>query len=313
MIDSKDVTILVQGPADSLGMRWAWHIDEYKSVADKIIFSTWEDTLLDTQREFLLSHGVEVVETPLTEKGYIFDDVILIHSETTQEENPTLAWALRSTYEGLAKCNTKYVIKLRSDEYYYNLHRMLNALNEDTNKVVCGNIFVRSSLDIIREGLKCKPAALHMGDHLFCGETTRIINAYKYIINQSISRSVSEAMIKTCAEQLLCIGILCSNGLADEKFITDNLHVREKVLDFFVDNFHIFDVNDLEKFCCRWGKQHKTWVDKFVNHHEVYTMDDYINKKPKSAKPVMKAAIGTGNATINTGGAIPVKLYKRRK
>ena len=73
MIDSKDVTILVQGPADALGMGWAWHIDEYKSVADKIIFSTWEDTLVDTQREFLLSHNVEIIETPWTERGYIFE------------------------------------------------------------------------------------------------------------------------------------------------------------------------------------------------------------------------------------------------
>ena len=303
MIDSKDVTILVQGPADALGMGWAWHIDEYKSVADKIIFSTWEDTLVDTQREFLLSHNVEIIETPWTERGYIFDDVILIHSETTGEKYPTLAWALRTTYEGLAKCSTKYVIKVRSDEYYHNLHRMLNILDEDTSKVVCGNVFVRPSLDII----------LHMGDHVFCGETTRLINAYKHIINQSISRNVSDKMINTCAEQLLCIGILHSNGLADEKFILDNLHIRDKILDLFVDNFRIFDVNSLEKFCCRWGKQNKTWVNEFENHHGVYTMDDYIDKKPKTVTPAMGAVILRGNAVINTGGVIPVRLYKKRR
>lgn len=302
MIDSKDVTIVVQGPADALGMRWAWHIDEYKSVADKIIFSTWEGALVDKQREFLLSHDVEIIESPLTERGYIFDDVILIHSETTGEKNPTLAWALRSTYEGLAKCDTKYVIKVRSDEYYHNLHRMLNILDEDTSKVVCGNVFVRSSFDIM----------LHMGDHVFCGETTRLINAYKYIINQSISRRVHDRMINTCAEQLLCIGILCSNGLADENFILGNLNKREDLLDLFVNNFCIFDVNDLETFCCRWGKQNKTWVNKFVNHHDVYTMDDYINKKPIVA-PRVGAVLLRGNANINTGGVIPVKLYKKRR
>lgn len=93
-----------------------------------------------------------------------------IHSQINNKQNRYLQFS--STLTGLENIKTKYTIKVRSDEYYSDLRPIISSLHENSNKIVCNDIFFR----------KTKNFPYHPSDHLIASETDTL----KKIFEKSI-------------------------------------------------------------------------------------------------------------------------------
>jgi len=148
-----DYTILLQGRIEKKTMDF-WS----KNFKNKnICVSIWED---DIEYDFPKNWSVVRNKKPIERIGYKNFDLQLI-----------------STINGLAKINTKYVIKMRCDEYWSNINEIVKIIEDDDEKIICGSLFFR-------------PVGMHpfhISDHILAGKLTNIqlmfTSAYDNLLN----------------------------------------------------------------------------------------------------------------------------------
>lgn len=139
----ENCTLLIQGPNRNNYSKYRENYD------NKIIVSTWESSFVN------LDDSIIFIEQPLPKLTY-------------QIYNPqNLYYQCVSTLAGLKKCNTEYIIKLRSDEYFSDLEK-LYLKSKATNKFVCLPIFFRKSFSV----------PYHISDHVICHKTSVLLDAY---------------------------------------------------------------------------------------------------------------------------------------
>ena len=68
----------------------------------------------------------------------------------------------------LKLCNTEYVIKLRSDEFYSNLDLFVHSIKNNKSKIITNDVFFR----------KCSFLKFHPSDHLIGGKTEILSKIY---------------------------------------------------------------------------------------------------------------------------------------
>jgi|GEM_PF-2889860 len=139
---------------------------------------------------------------------------------------------------GLEKVETPYVVKLRSDEFFSNLSRVIDDFNP--KKLLFANIFVR---DVSYK-------AYHISDHLFVGRTDRLTQAFRSL----------KSYIEQNAGQLDPLGILNAETPAEVKIglfylqacgyqIEHLLHYSEgDAFAIMKNDFDVFDVDALRPF-----------------------------------------------------------------
>lgn len=136
-----DFTIVIQGRCE-LEQLQLW-IDNYSDW--NVVLSTWNDFDLDVK--FPQNWKIIKSEYP----SFSFD-------------MQNLEKQLISTINGLKQVNTKYVIKVRGDEYYSNLELVYNKMIEVYPKVLCSSVFFRP--------LYLYP--FHISDHFICSTTENV-------------------------------------------------------------------------------------------------------------------------------------------
>ena len=132
----EDVTVIIQGRL--LPECYEFWINNYKDCP--VILSTWVDTEIDFKN---LPENFTVLLSP-----YPFD---------FGAQNLNLQ--LISTLTALKRVETKYVIKLRGDEYYSNLQYIRNSILVETHKIHTSPIFLRA----------WEYAEYHISDHIIAG------------------------------------------------------------------------------------------------------------------------------------------------
>lgn len=145
-------TVLIQGPLNNISIN---NIKNYQKFAKKIVISHWDEDTTNIKKDF-----------PLVKKLINKENIKIISNPIPNLENKrgilkdsTFYLALESTYKGIIECDTEYIIKTRSDEYFTNLQAIVDkTLDFKGNKIVCGNIFVKNY----------KNYPMHIGDHIFC-------------------------------------------------------------------------------------------------------------------------------------------------
>ena len=148
-----DYTILLQGRIEKRAIDF-W-VNNYPN--ENICVSIWED---DIDYNFPKNWIVVKTKKPIERIGYKNFDLQLI-----------------STINGLKEINTKYVIKMRSDEYWSNINEIIKLIDDDNDKVICGSLFFRP--------IGMHP--FHISDHILAGKKENIElmfnSAYKNLIN----------------------------------------------------------------------------------------------------------------------------------
>lgn len=149
-----DFTMVIQGPIHRNMLTMCLlhpHINT--------IISTWDDPnwTHPTVREYLKS--IErpnlqiIVNRPLKQEKL---------DKVYNKQNRYLQFL--STSKGLMWSQTKYTIKIRSDEYYSDLTPLMYTLIQDDSKLVTNDVFFRRS-----EYLRYHPS-----DHIICGQTHKM-------------------------------------------------------------------------------------------------------------------------------------------
>lgn len=135
-----EYTILLQGRIEPKAMDfWVNNLPN-----SKIVVSCWDD---DIAYDFPKDWHIVKNKKPVERIGFGNFDLQLV-----------------STINGLNEINSDYVIKMRCDEYWSNIHEITKLIEEDTEKVICGSLFFR-------------PVGMHpfhISDHILAGKLENI-------------------------------------------------------------------------------------------------------------------------------------------
>jgi len=121
-----DFTIIIQGPLNDISLS---NLDYYKKIG-KVIISYW-----DNDNEELLNK-------------YNLNEIKLIKNYYEKEfirffNNQNMYYQVYNTYNALKECETKFVIKTRSDNKYENLDLFIRSIMNNPNKYSCSNLHFR--------------------------------------------------------------------------------------------------------------------------------------------------------------------------
>jgi hypothetical protein len=206
----EDLTIIIQGRHEVEQMR-LW-ISNYSNW--NIIVSVWEDFDMDTE----IPSNWKLIKSKYPER----------FGEWCQNVDLQIV----STLNGLKEVNTKYVIKVRADEFYTSLDKVYNRIKEVHPKVVCSSIFFRP--------LYLYP--FHISDHIIASTTEHI----KTMFEKAYDNFQKGIRINTAPESHLGYGFLSAMenwNINEMGYQSDNL--SEEAMRKW---FNIFDVNELVPF-----------------------------------------------------------------
>jgi hypothetical protein len=220
-----DYTVIIQGPMCRESID---NIKEYYKHAN-VIISTWSNSLFsnDVIQEIEKYAKIIVSEPIYISKNYLNQANILYQS--------------LSTYNGLINVNTKFSIKVRSDEKFTDLSKLLDKHKKNTDKIICSNIFFR----------KPKLYAYHISDHIICGRTDILLKSFDDIKNIcNTSKNIKDIinimtpipnMRRLVPEQIICLCIL-NNILKDQ---TIDLEDKSTCVHLMKTHFDVIDVDSL--------------------------------------------------------------------
>ncbi len=210
-----DYTIVIQGPLNKTALNYLTY---YKSLGH-VVISYWA-----TDDESILS-------------SYDINDCTLVKQEIPENRYPYKTFTLQAIgiLGGLKACQTEYVIRTRSDEFWGNLAPLIDKFEKARHKIICGNIFFKKWDNI--EG--------HIGDHLFIGDTKLLTSTYEQICNSP--KTFDNAR---CPEVVAAWAMLNSVKLNYTK-------------EDFIKLFDVIDINLLIPFKACWGQMSVEYLDYF--------------------------------------------------
>lgn len=247
----EDVTVIIQGRL--LQESYDFYIKNYKDFP--VIISTWVDTEISFKN---LPNNFKII---LSQYPKEFGD-----------QNFHLQ--ILSTLAGLESVNTKYVIKIRGDEYWNNLHRISDFIKFNQNKVWTSPIFFRA----------WQYAEYHISDHIIAGTTDNIklmfSESKKIFDNGDLNLSKWKVdgkfhkWIRTHApEERITKAYL--RGKSPDKFEKVDGRILMK------EHFDIIDIQALKPYKIK-ANLFKTEYEDFIpeNNYSISTIDQLFSDEP---------------------------------
>lgn len=137
----ENTTIIIQGKLEQDS--YNFYINKYKNCP--VVISTWTDCKIDFSA---LPKNFKLIIAPLVaESG---------------EQN--LNYQLISTLNALDNVKTKYVIKMRGDEYWSYPENIYQSIITEPDKIHCSSVFFRA----------WQYCEYHMSDHIIAGTTENL-------------------------------------------------------------------------------------------------------------------------------------------
>ena len=144
----REYTILLQGVINPKTFNlWIKNYSDYKAVV-----SIWEDENLD---DYVIPNNWKIVKNkyPLVRFW----------------RGANLDYQIITTLAGLNEVSDKWVIKMRTDEYYSNLDKVFTKMKRNPEKIVSSSMFFR----------KYGMYKFHCSDKLLGGATDNLIGMYE--------------------------------------------------------------------------------------------------------------------------------------
>lgn len=204
--------LIVQGPWHT---QWLNRWDHYLQVFDEIVISTYKHQIqeLCAHEQIINNHKVKIV---LNDTAF----------PTGVDWYGNIWHQCKTTLAGLQSINTQLVVKTRCDEHWSNMHMFVDALKQDP-KLLSINIYFK----------KWNVFPLHIGDHLFGGDTHVLRKGFhmlKSLLEQDHFNNTARA-----AEQKITAAILMSQG-----HVPQWQDCREQM----AQNWQVFNAELLEPF-----------------------------------------------------------------
>ena len=248
----EDVTIIVQGKISQDAYNF-W-LENYKDY--KVIISTWIDTNID----FVNIHD---------------NFKIVLSQIPSVSGDQNLNYQLVSTINALECVTTKYVIKIRGDEYWSNLQYIANTIKVQSNKIHTSPVFFRH----------WSFAEYHISDHLICGTTENLLCMFRETKHNfdtgklNISKWFLDGKFWKWAhthapeERLTKSYLNIKNPNTFEK-IDGRILMKE--------NFNILDIDVLKPYKIKANIFKVEWKDNFIpeRNYSISTIDQLFSEEP---------------------------------
>jgi hypothetical protein len=206
-----DCTIIIQGRCEDSQLK-LW-IENHSNLL--IILSTWNDYKTDLK----FPQNWKVIKSSYPDRFGNFCN---------------FDYQIQSTLNGLEISKTKYVIKVRADEYWHNIPLLYKKMKEDDSKVLVGSAFFRK--------LNNKKYPFHISDHIMCGTYENI----KLLFEESKKNLIDEYIPIKCPESILGYSYISFK----EKFQKEKMkeYITNEWGNYIKKYFNIIDVNELTPF-----------------------------------------------------------------
>ena len=226
MITKKDISVVIQGPLDSLSIE---NLNVYKDFGE-IIISSWVDSDFGKLSK-LPKHAVSIIISKYPKdlkKIYNYGNFYL---------------QCLSTLRGIKKSSLKYCLKVRSDELYPDTYELIKKINQNPNKVINTNInFLKNNI-----------SSFHCSDHMILGDTETIKNSFllckavcedpeQYSFKRRGNYLISPDGLELHAERIL--GYMFCKG----KMITEKTYKEIDAISLMANIFEIVPLSDLKDF-----------------------------------------------------------------
>lgn len=240
-----NISLLIQGPCTSNALK---QIDYAKKniKINNIFYSAWVPEH---------GEGQHILNKIISELG---DDNVrktALPSVENIYNYLNIYYQAYSTLEGLYLIKTDYVIKVRSDEYYFNLKPMIDYIFNFKDKIVSINYFFRKDNFI----------KYHISDHLLGGKTSNLhvmFNHAKMLCQnyKSYENTYFNKMRENIApEIILTMGYLQSKGIMYENFSHEE--IMEKSLEYMNTYFKAIDIFKLKPFEFKYNDYNITFTE----------------------------------------------------
>ena len=247
------VTVLIQGPLNQTTIRQT-HLALRQGF--KVVVSTWaQGSYLDGASVFGDFASNERFICKLSTQP----DFKGVNDSICRDS--TFWYAIHSIYYGIQEVSTEFVIKVRSDEFFERLDKIVEDifLEKYEERFCFGNIFAKTWLEV----------PYHIGDHIFMCKASVLESAMSMLINQYKMRHCQYGWLDQryfAAETIVMRAYLYMLGKCTEE---------SRALDH-LDSVHVFDVNKYKPFLLKWQHQNITYNSKFRNPYGVYSDADLL-------------------------------------
>tara|TARA_R100001163_G_scaffold18764_1_gene16549 strand:+ start:1711 stop:2487 length:777 start_codon:yes stop_codon:yes gene_type:complete len=252
--------LVIQGPLDNTSLQ---HVGNYHTQFKNIIVSHWKEDLTDAVKsnynklsDWKIVKGdyggqykplAQITSQPLPDLG----------NTSGCDKESTFFYSISSTYAGLKKCTSPYVVKMRSDEFYTNFTTLKEKFLQDPHKMVCGNIFFKP----------WEFVPYHIGDHLFVAEREALLKVYEMLFTVYTNSEFSSASWLNqgkpdTAEQILAKSFLCARGVADRLW---------PLKETFSKYFDTVDINELGAYEAKWQHGNKVYTRDWEGNGTKFT------------------------------------------
>ena len=224
----KNVTLIIQGKVSQETLDF--YIEHYPTLT--VIISTWIDNNLNLKK---LPESYKLVCQPLPPHGGY------------QNQN----YQFTSTLNGLHLSNTKYVIKLRGDEYFNNIEYIVSEMDKNPNKIFSSPIFFRHWSFM----------KYHISDHVIAGTRENLLTMFEGVV-----RNLKEKKLYHMREGEKMEYWEPEINLT-RSYLMDKEPDRYDVVDgriLMIDNFEILDINKMTPYKIVANIFKTTWKGGFI-------------------------------------------------
>jgi hypothetical protein len=248
----EDVTIIIQGKLEQES--YDFYIKKYDNC--KVIISTWITNRIDFSN---LPKNFKVVISPLP----------------IESGDQNLNYQIVSTLNALEMVRTKYVIKVRGDEFWSFPENIYQSIKSAPEKLWSSSVFFRA----------WQYSEYHMSDHIMAGTTENLFILFKSAkYNFDNNRlNVSKWKVDNKFHKYV------KTHAPEERLTKSYLEAKEperyeKVDGRFLmkEHFDILDIDKLKPYKIKANLFKKEWKDDFIpeRNFSISTIDQIFSEEP---------------------------------
>lgn len=247
-----DVTIIIQGKLEQDS--YDFYTKKYDNC--NIIISTWVGTSIDFSQ---LPKNFKVILSPLP----------------NQSGDQNINYQIISTLNALEMVTTKYVIKMRGDEYWSYPENIYQSIKSAPEKLWSSSVFFRA----------WQYAEYHISDHIMAGATENLLLLFKAAKFNYDNNRLNVSKWKVDGKFHKYVKTHAPEERLTKSYLEAKDPLRfEKVDGKFLmkEHFDILDINLLKPYKIKANLFKKQWKDDFIpeRNFSISTIDQLFSDEP---------------------------------
>ncbi len=247
-----DVTIIIQGKLEQDS--YDFYTKKYDNC--NVIISTWVGTSIDFSQ---LPKNFKVILSPLP----------------NQSGDQNINYQIISTLNALEMVTTKYVIKMRGDEYWSYPENIYQSIKSAPHKLWSSSVFFRA----------WQYAEYHISDHIMAGTTENLLILFRAAKHNYDTNRLNVSKWKVDGKFHKYVKTHAPEERLTKSYLEAKDPLRfEKVDGKFLmkEHFDILDIDLLKPYKVKANLFKKQWKDDFIpeRNFSISTIDQLFSDEP---------------------------------